>query len=54
MWVILCLLLVLTFFPKAALGAEAGEDTDMSVTNGRHSIEAQSSLLGNQQLIENA
>ena len=54
MWVILCLLLALTFFPKAALGAEAGEDADMSVTNGSHSIEAQSSLLGNKQLIENA
>ena len=54
MWVILCLLLALTFFPKAALGAEAGEDTDMSVTNGSHSVEAQSSLLGNKQLIENA
>lgn len=54
MCVILCLLLVLPFFPQAALGAETGQDADMSVTNGSHTIEAQSSLLGSKQLIENA
>lgn len=52
--VILCLLLVIQLFPQAVLGENTGEDADMSVTNGSHTIEAQSSLLGSEQLIENA
>ena len=54
MCVILCLLFTLPFFSQAALGAESGQDADMSVTNGSHTIDAQSSLLGSKQLIDNA
>lgn len=54
MCMILCLLFTLPFFSQAALGAESGQDADMSVTNGSHTIDAQSSLLGNKQLIDNA
>lgn len=52
--IVLLILLIVQLFPTAAYGEGSGDEEDMSVTNGCHTIEAQSSLLGSKQLITNA